>query len=54
LIGIEGNTIASKQVRSKAMRWYSCTRWHELDARNGPLQGILTGIWIGGGTPHFG
>ena len=51
LIGIEGNTIASKEVRSKAIRWYGCTKWNELDARNGTLQGILKGIWIGGVHP---
>ena len=54
LIGVEGNTITSKQVRSKPIRWHGCTRLNELDARNGTLQGILKGIWIGGGTPHFG
>ena len=51
LIGIEGNISASKEVRSKAMRWYGCTRLNELDARNGTLQGILKGIWIGGVHP---
>ena len=41
LIGIEGNISASKEVRSKAMRWYGCTRLNELDARNGTLQGTV-------------
>mgnify|MGYP003629791610 FL=1 len=41
LIGIEGNTIASKQVRSKPIRWHGCTRLNELDALNGTLQGTV-------------
>lgn len=51
LIGIEGNTSASKEVRSRAMRWYGCTGLNELDAQIDTFQGILTGIWIGGVHP---
>ena len=53
MIGIEGNISASKEVRSRAMRWYGCTRLNELDDQIDTLQGILRGIWIGGGTPQI-